>query len=341
MPVREATMYERLPKDMVRCKVCPRMCYIKPGGRGFCKVRVNREGKLYLLNYAALTAMSVDPVEKKPLFHFWPGSATFSISSFSCSFTCPWCQNWEIAHAEPGSVQTWEVAAEEVVKRTKRYGCRSISYTYNEPIIWYEYVLDTAKLARREGIFNVLVTNGYISPEALEELGPYIDAANVDIKGFNKQFYYKYCKADLDDVLKATELMVKKGIHVEVTGLIIPGLNDNFKEIEKMTEWVLQALGPETPVHFSQFYPMYKMTHLKATPVSTLLKATEIAKTTGLRYVYVGNVPGHEGENTYCPACHEKLVGRWGFNITFWNLTPEMKCPRCGEAIPIKGKYEG
>lgn len=341
MVVKEAVMYERLPKGVIKCKVCPRMCYIKPGGRGFCKVRVNKEGKLYLLTYAAVTAMNVDPVEKKPLFHFWPGSTTFSISSISCSFTCPWCQNWHIAQAEPGEVSTEETTAEEVVKLAKRYGCRSISYTYNEPTIWYEFVLDSAKLAKREGVLNVLVTNGYIAPEALEGLSPYVDAANVDVKSFNKQFYYRYCKADLDDVLKATELMVEKGIHVEVTNLIIPGLNDDLKEIEKMAEWALKMLGADAPIHFSQFYPMYKMAHIKATPVSTLIKAAEIAKKVGLRYVYVGNVPGHEGENTYCPACHEELVGRWGFHITKWNLTDDARCPKCGESIPIKGRYEG
>ncbi|MEM3737700.1 MAG: AmmeMemoRadiSam system radical SAM enzyme [Candidatus Bathyarchaeia archaeon] len=340
MRVRESLIYEHLPSNVVRCKICPRMCYIKPREKGFCRVRVNDEGKLYLLTYGALTAMNADPVEKKPLFHFWPGSKTFSISSVSCSFRCPWCQNWEISQAGPWDVGAMEVSPEQVVKLTRRYGCRSISYTYNEPIIWYEFVLDCAKLAKREGLPNILVTNGYISSEALEELSPYIDAANVDIKSFNKQFYRVYCKANLDDVLKATELMVEMGIHVELTNLIIPGLNDKMDEIEEMAEWILKTLGPNTPTHFSRFYPLYKMSHLSATPASTLVKAAEVARKIGLHYVYVGNIPGHSGENTYCPTCHEQLIGRCGFAITKWNLTNEMRCPKCCELIPIKGKYE-
>jgi pyruvate formate lyase activating enzyme len=340
MTVKEAYLYERLPQELVKCKVCPRMCVIKKGSRGTCKTRENRDGKLYTLIYGELTAMNVDPIEKKPLFNFWPGSLSFSISTLSCSFNCPWCQNWNISRGVPGEVPTEYVESEKIARLAKRYNCRSISYTYNEPIIWFEYVLDTAKIAKREGILNVLVTNGYISEEALDELFPYIDAANIDLKGFNKEFYLKYCGADLDGVLNATKSMVKKGIHVETTNLIIPTLNDNFNEIRSLSKWILNELGPDVPLHFSQFYPMYKMTYLEATPLSTLAKARGIALEEGLHYVYTGNIPGDIGENTYCPHCKELLVERWGFEILKWNLTDGMICPKCKTKIAIKGKYE-
>lgn len=336
----EGLLYDRLDRGVVRCNICPRRCYIKPGSLGFCKVRENRQGSLYAISYGRLTAANVDPIEKKPLYHFWPGSSSYSISSFGCSFPCPWCQNWSISQAGLGEAYYREASPQQVVKAAKSHGCKTISYTYNEPLIWLEYVLDTAKLALKEGIQNVLVTNGYATPEALELLGPFIQAANIDVKSFNPNFYTKYCKGRLEDVLEAMKIMVEKGWHLEATFLIIPTLNDNLEEVRRLAAWIRENLGEEAPFHISQFYPHYKMEHLKPTPVSILVKAREAALKEGLKYVYLGNVPGHEGENTYCPSCGLLLIKRWGFTILEWNLTSEKACPRCGEKIPVKGEYQ-
>ena len=335
----KALLYEKLEKEVVKCNVCPRRCYVKPGTLGFCRVRQNRDGHLYAISYGKLTASNVDPIEKKPLYHFWPGTASYSISSFGCSLTCPWCQNWSISQAGPADSYYGEASPEQVVKAAKHRGCKTISYTYNEPLIWLEYVLDTAKLALKEGIFNVLVTNGYTTPEALDLLGPYIQAANVDIKSFNPRFYTKYCKGRLEDVLEALKIMSEKGWHLETTLLVIPSLNDDRSEIRGLAAWIRENLGADTPFHISQFYPTYKMNHLKPTPVSLLVESREIALREGLKYVYLGNVPGHEGENTYCPNCGFLLIKRWGFSILEWNLNGEMCCPKCGEKIPVKGEY--
>lgn len=338
--VREASLYEKLENKLIKCNLCPRRCYIKNGGRGFCGVRENRDGKLYALTFSRLTALNVDPIEKKPFFNFWPGSLAFSISSVGCSFTCPWCQNWSISQARPEEVSMENVEPEEVVRLAKRYNCKSIAYTYNEPIIWFEYIVETAKIAKKEGILNLLVTNGYATEEAIKEFSPYIDAANVDVKAFNPNFYLKHCKARMEDVLSAVEKMVMEGWHVELTYLIIPSLNDNFEEINKLIRWIKDVLRPDVPLHFSRFYPMYKMTYLTSTTVETIAKAREAALKEGLHYVYAGNIPGHEGENTYCPKCGFLLIKRVGFDVLKWNLTDKMTCPNCGEKIAIKGKYE-
>ncbi len=340
LPVKEASMWEPLQDNLVRCKVCPHRCAIKPSARGICGTRENKDGKLYTLIYGELTATAVDPIEKKPFFNFWPGSNSFSISSVGCNLDCPWCQNFHISHAEPGDVFAEQMNPEKVVELAKKYGCRSISYTYNEPIIWFEYVLDTAKLAKREGVLNCLVTNGYITLEALEELGPYIDAANVDIKGFTEEFYRNYCKAKLEPILEATTAMQKKGIHVEITTLLIPDLNDSGEEIARLSSWHKENLGPDTPLHFSRYYPQFKFTQKPPTPVQRIEKAREIALKEGLHYVYTGNVPGDPGENTYCPSCKSLLVERYGYDIVKWNITDRLECSTCGARIAIKGKYE-
>jgi pyruvate formate lyase activating enzyme len=339
--VREAYFYRKLGNNVVQCTICPRKCVIKPGGRGFCNTRENRDGKLYSLIYGRVSAMAVDPIEKKPLFHFWPGSPTFSISSVGCSFKCPWCQNWHLSQPENiNDVYTEYVSPEDVVMHAKSRGCPSISITYNEPIIWLEYDVDVAKIAKSEGLKVIFVTNGYISIDALSEVAKYIDAANVDVKGFTEDFYRKYCQADLKGVLEATAEMKKRGIHVETTTLLIPGLNDSAEELENLCRWHLDTLGPETPIHFSRFFPHFKLTHLPPTPIKTLVKAREIALSKGLKYVYVGNIPGHEGENTYCPNCKKPVIERVGFEVVGWRLNEEMQCLNCGEKIPIIGKYE-
>jgi pyruvate formate lyase activating enzyme len=337
---RQALLWESISGKNVKCSVCPRRCTIAPGKRGFCRVRENRDGTLYTLVYGLLTALAVDPIEKKPLFNFWPGSSSLSISTVSCNFRCPWCQNWSISQTSPEEVVTDEKKSEEIVRLARRYGCKSISYTYNEPTIWFEYVLETSRAAKEQGILNVLVTNGYITKEAVDALAPYVDAANVDVKGFTEEFYQEYCMGSLKDVLAATEHMHGKGMHVETTNLIIPKLNDSFDDIKKMCEWHKETLGVDTPIHFSRFYPQYKMTDIPVTPVETLISARKVAKETGLNYVYIGNVPGEEGENTYCPNCGNLLVRRIGFDISTWNLSQANRCSRCNTEIAIVGRFE-
>ena len=339
MPAREARFYEALPDGVVRCTICPRKCVIKPGQRGFCGTRENRDGRLYTLIYGELSASAIDPIEKKPLFHFEPGSLTFSISTVGCSFKCPWCQNYHISQVLPEEYRTTHMEPEEVVRLAKRYKCPSISITYNEPIIWLEFVEDVGKLAKHEGLKVVLVTNGYISLEALDAVAPLIDAANVDIKSFSPEFYRRYCKGDLEGVLKAVVAMKEKGIHVETTLLVIPGLNDNEEELRAFFKWHYEELGPDTPVHISRFFPAYKMLYKEPTPVSTLQKAYDIAREAGLNFVYVGNLPGNPGEHTYCPGCGEPVIRREGFDIVDWRLDEQMRCPNCGTRIPIRGRY--
>jgi pyruvate formate lyase activating enzyme len=333
-------MYEVLANNIVHCKLCPKGCHIPPTKTGFCRVRENDKGRLYTLIYGETTATSIDPVEKKPLFNFWPGSSSFSVSTISCNLTCVWCQNWTISQAKPGEIRTEEIKPERIVALAKEYGCRSIAYTYNEPFIWYEFVMDTAKIAHREGILNVIVTNGYVTLEALNEIAPLIDAANVDIKGFTEKFYRKYCSAELKPILEATRVMKEKGIHVETTNLIIPEINDDPKEIRELCRWQNENLGKETPIHFSRFYPQHKLTSTLETPVETLETARKIALEEGLHYVYVGNVHGHGGENTSCPNCKNLLVERKGFDITEWMITKDKTCPECGFKPNIIGEYE-
>ena len=337
---RESRFYERLDGDVVRCLICARKCYIKPGGRGFCYTKENRGGRMYTLIYGELTAMAVDPIEKKPLNHFYPGSLAFSISSFGCSFRCPWCQNWHLSMAKPGEVATTYVEPERVVEMAKKEGCVSIAYTYNEPIISLDYVYDTARIARREGVKNVLVTNGYISMEALEEVVPYIDAVNVDWKAFNEKTYRRYCKGQLQPVLNATEEMKRRDVHVEVTNLIIPGVNDDPEEIRSLARYLVDHLGPDTPLHITRFFPYYKFSLRSPTPVETLVRAREMAMEEGVKFVYVGNVPGEDYDSTFCPSCGKVVIKRFGYDIIEWNLTEDMRCKFCGEKIPIVGAYQ-
>lgn len=336
--MKEAKFYERIGDNKIRCNLCPWHCIIEEGRRGICGTRENKNGKLYALNYGKITALAIDPIEKKPLFHWYPGSPILSISTFGCNLQCPWCQNWHISRASLEEAIYEERSPEEIVSLTKRYNVPFIAYTYNEPFIWYEYIYDVASLARKEGIKNVFVTNGFIEKEPLEDLISYIDAANVDIKAFKKDTYLKIIKGKLEPILENVVYMYSKGVHVETTYLIVPGINDSYEEIREFARWQVENLGPDSPIHFSRFFPHYKMTHVPPTDVEVLIKARKIAMEEGVRYVYIGNVPGHEGENTYCPSCGRLLVRRIGFEILDWNLTEDMRCKFCGEKIAIVGK---
>jgi len=343
MPEIEARLYEKLADKLVRCKVCPHRCTLKPGQYSICGMRKNVDGKMVFLAYGEISSIGIDPVLKKPLNLFWPNHLTYSIASAGCSFRCPWCQNYTISQTTIEEFKKLypvrSMSPEEVVAEAKEYGCMSISYTYNEPFIWYEYVLDTAKEAKRQGLMNIAVTNGYITIDALEELVKYLDAANVDWKAFNEETYRKYMKAHLEPVIQATEEMKRKGVHIEITYLVVPMVNDNLEEIRKMCRYIVEHLGPETPLHFSRFYPHYKFIHVPPTPVEFLERAYEVAREEGLLYVYVGNVPGHPYENTYCPECGECLIEVFGFRITRWRVTKDNRCPECGARIHIRGQH--
>lgn len=334
--MKEKAKYWGEEKDKkVKCNLCPRKCVISPDDYGYCRARKNIDGELYSIAYAETTAANPDPIEKKPLYHFHPGTRVFSMSTAGCTFECKHCQNWRLSQSSPEEISTKRITPEDAIKRTKRSNCSGIAYTYGEPVIWFEYALDTAKLAHKEGFYNVFVTNGYMNLEPWNEIKPYLDGLNVDVKAFNDEFYRDVCGVpSVEPVLETCEWAVKNGIHLEITNLIIPDENDGSENIRGLCKWISEDLDPSVPVHFSRFSPMYKMQDKPSTPVETLEKAFEIAKEEGLKHVYVGNVPGHRGNNTFCPNCDELLISRRGFSVTENNIQ-NGKCPNCGAKINI------
>jgi pyruvate formate lyase activating enzyme len=331
--VKEAILYEKKGNGRVQCNLCSHRCIIKEGGRGICSVRENRGGTLYSLVYGRVISQNVDPVEKKPLYHLFPGSTSFSIATVGCNFRCLQCQNHEISQMprETGRIIGNEVPPDEIVQKAKRYKSKSIAYTYTEPTVYFEYARDVAILASQEGIKNVFVTNGYMSPEAIDAIHPNLHAANVDLKSFSDEFYKKICGARLQPVLDSIRKMREMGIWVEITTLLIPGLNDGDEELRNIARFILDV-SPEIPWHISAFYPTYKMTDRPRTPLHLIQKARKIGIEMGLRYVYSGNVPGDEGENTYCYKCGELLIQRWGYTIEKYRIK-DGKCPSCNSSI--------
>ncbi len=338
--LKEALFWEPSSNKEVVCKLCNRFCKIPEGKTGVCRVRKNINGVLYSLVYGLLTALNTDPIEKKPLFHFYPGSNVLSISTVGCNFKCRFCLNWNISQEK--EIIGEKYTPKEVVSTALKGKADGISYTYNEPTVFYEFMLDTSVLSKKEGLFNTIVTNGYMTPEAVEKLAPYLDAATVDLKGSgDPNFYKRYMGVDNPSPIYETiKKMVEEKIHVEITDLIVPEVGDNFQYIEKMLNWVLDNLGEDTPVHFLRFHPDYLMTDKPSTPVKTLEKAANLAFKKGLKYVYIGNVWGHKLENTFCPNCGEKVIGRLGFTITDWGLDEKNNCSNCGEKINVVGKYK-
>lgn len=331
--MKEAMFYHRLEGGDVKCDLCNHRCIVRNNGKGVCHVRENRNGVLYTLVYGKLISRAVDPVEKKPLFHFYPGSSAYSIATVGCNFRCLNCQNYEISQMprETGRIVGEDVTPESVVEDAKLYRCKSIAYTYTEPTVFYEFAYDVARLASKEGVKNVFVTNGYITEEALKEIRPYLDAANIDLKGFSDEFYRKNCGARLDLVLDTIRSYKKMGIWIELTTLLIPTLNDDEAQLKAIADFIVN-LDPGIPWHVSRFYPMYKLMDLPETPMKSLEAARRIGIQAGLRYVYQGNVPGSEGENTYCHRCGELLIHRYGYRILEYKIK-NGQCPRCGVKI--------
>ena len=331
--MKEAMLYEKLSEQRVRCNLCNHRCLIGEGKKGICAVRENREGTLYTLVYRRLISRNVDPIEKKPMFHFAPGSRSFSIATVGCNFRCDFCQNYEISQMprDENQITGQDASPEEIVAMAKKTGCKTIAYTYTEPTIYFEYAFEIAQRASKEGLKNIFVTNGYMTEEALRTLHPHLHGANVDLKAFREEFYQKRCGAKLEGVLKSLKVMRELGVWVEITTLIIPGLNDDEEELREIASFI-GTLGRETPWHISRFHPMYKLQDRSVTSVRVLESAREIGMQAGLKYVYTGNVPGNAGENTYCPACGKILVERLGFRIAHYRIK-EGKCFHCQAMI--------
>ncbi len=337
--MKEAYFYEKKDNKEVKCNLCSHRCKIKKGKRGICQVRENQEGSLKSLVYGKLVSQNVDPIEKKPLFHFLPGSRSYSISTVGCNFQCLHCQNWQISQyprMNNGAIIGQEVTPNEIVQDTILAGAKSISYTYVEPTIFYEFAYDTGVLARSQNIKNVFVSNGYMTPETGRNSVEFLDAINIDLKAFSDKFYKEVCKARLQPVLDSIALMHELGIWLEVTTLIIPGWNDSEAELREIAKFV-KGVSDAIPWHVTAFHPTYKMLDRPPTPVEILRKAREIGLEEGLKYVYEGNVPGEGGENTYCPSCGELVIARYGFSIVE-NRLEEGKCPKCNQ--PIDGIWQ-
>jgi len=339
--IKEAMLYDRLDSGKVQCKLCSHRCRISQGKRGICKVRENKDGTLYTINYNVVSSEGLDPIEKKPLYHFYPGSFAYSLGTFGCNFKCKHCQNWTISQADIDRSEAIEIDPETAISRALRFGSKCIAWTYNEPSIWFEYTYDCAKLAKDAGLATIYVTNGYITREALETIAPYLDAFSVDIKGFTDKFYRDIAGAKLQPVLDATLFAKELGMHIEIINLLIPTLNDSPEEIREMSKWIYENLGADTPVHFTRFHPEYKLDHLQATSMETLEMAYSIAKEEGLHFVYLGNIPDNEKQHTFCPNCQQLLIKRSFFGVEEYNITDESKCVKCGAAIMIFGTGTG
>jgi pyruvate formate lyase activating enzyme len=320
--------------DKVECQLCAHHCKIASNKSGICGVRENHKGELKTMIYGKASSITPDPIEKKPLYHFHPGTNALSFGTIGCNFKCDQCQNYSISQAKPGVSWLQNVTVEEIPKLAKRYGCEGVAWTYNEPSIWYEFTYDGSVEAKKHGLYTCYVTNGFIEKEPLEEISPYLDAMNIDVKAFNKDFYKKTCSAKLQPVLDTCKRAKDLGIFIELTYLIIPGHNDSQTELRNYCKWVVKELGEDTPVHFSRFHPQYKMKHVPQTPMTTLSMAYKTAKDLGLSFIYLGNIPHGNYENTYCPKCGELVIERFGFSTSQSGIK-EGKCPKCGRSINI------
>lgn len=332
-PLHEAQFYSKLPGNSVRCELCPRRCVIAPGRRGFCRVRENRAGTLYSLVYGRPCSMNKEPIEKAPFFHFLPGRQRLTLATVGCNQRCKYCQNWEISQATPEAVPADTLTPERVVAIARRESLPIICFTYTEPVVFYEYMTDIARLARAAGIRTAVVSGGYINPDPLRRLCGLVDAIKLDLKGFSEDFYADVCGSSLQPVLEACRTVARAGTHLELVNLVVPALNDDSSSIAAMCRWIADSLGDTIPIHLTRFHPDYRLANSPPTPVATLDKAAAIARRTGLRFVYVGNVPGHENENTFCPGCGRPVIRRRGFTV-IENRVTNGACPSCGTRIP-------
>ena len=339
MPMREALLYERLPESAVRCRTCQWRCRINTGKTGACGMYQNTGGTLYNLNYSWVSSLNADPIEKKPLFHFYPASTVFSLGTLGCNFRCKHCQNWEISTPDGNSLESMcrEVKPEAAIKLAKQSGCRGLAWTYNEPAVWFEYTLECAKLAKKAGLYTVYVTNGFASPEALDTIGPYLDAWRVDIKGFSDEFYSKiagvpHWREILEVCMRAK---TKWNMHVEVVTNLIPTLNDDDGQLTALAMWIKNKLGELTPWHVTRFYPQHELKNIPQTPIAAIEKAVRIGKKVGLKFIYAGNVPGHDSESTYCYNCQHLAVKRSGYETYVTGLNGS-RCSNCGADLNFR-----
>ncbi len=329
----EARFYRKHPDREIECLLCPRFCKLGDKERGYCGVRENQGGTYYTLVYGKACTAHADPIEKKPFFHFLPTSRALSIATAGCNVNCRFCQNWEISQVRPEQIRHFDFPPAAVAQAARRNDCAAIAYTYSEPIVFYEYMYDTSVAARAAGIKNVVVTGGYINPEPLKELLQVVDAVKIDLKAFKQEFYSRYVRGELQPVLDAIKTVAQSGVWLEIVYLVIPSLNDGASELRDVCRWIREEIGPGVPLHFSRFHPHYLMKNLPPTPVSTLERAHATAREEGLDFVYVGNVPGHEGENTICPDCGKTVVRRWGFGVRDIRIK-NGRCAYCDHAIP-------
>jgi pyruvate formate lyase activating enzyme len=331
--VHDAMWFDRLPDKAVRCRLCPRECTVADVERGYCGVRENQHGDYKTLVYGNLCSLNIDPIEKKPLFHYLPGTTALSVATAGCNLECKFCQNWRVSQYRPEQVESLLIPPENLVRIANTRRAPTIAYTYTEPVVFAEYVHDTAAIGRREGVGSVMISNGYIREPALRELCEHLTAFKVDLKGFTEKFYAEWCAGRLAPVLETLEVLKDIGIHTEVVTLLVPTLNDSAEEIAGLAKWLVSHVGPDVPVHFSRFHPIYRVKNLPPTPVETLIRARKVSMDAGLRYVYVGNVPFNEGESTYCPKCGKVVIRRVGYNVDA-SMLRSGACAGCGQKIP-------
>jgi len=329
----EALYYTKLEHKEIECVLCPRKCLVGDQERGYCGARENQGGTYYSLVYNRPCSIRPDPIEKKPFYHFLPCTQAYSLATAGCNMNCKYCQNWEISQARPEQVRSIFLTPEACVSQAQHYHCASMAYTYTEPIIFWEYMADIAAKAKSAGIKNTMISAGFIEEKPLRDLLPLLDAVKIDLKAFSEDFYKDVCRGRLEPVLHCLKIIREMNIWLEIVYLVLPTLNDGEKEIVALCQWLYRELGPRVPIHFSRFYPTYLMKNLPPTPVSTLSKLHNIARAQGLQYVYIGNVPGHRAENTYCHNCQHRLIHRRGYNVTIEALE-KGKCRHCGTLIP-------